>query len=830
MFCIGVSAQGLHQDANPAYQNAPQEPTVDINELLVRLQEVGPQTGLVDDLFTTQERLALKAHFRSQNRSNVVENVSNLSPFGSRMPTTLSTLFAGGNGGNTGGAVYFDITVGPSDITITDMETNTAEAGAFTMDIYAEPGTYVGNQDNPGFWGAPDATASGTGMGANVPSPCTLDVPLVLSANTTYAIALVLDASHGHDYTNGDGMNQSYSNSDVTIDLGSATNVPFTAPIFDPRVWNGSITYDLGGGGGGGGPAIAYGPENVNANFSSWEVDIPETMTSINPIGTTSFENSGAINLAGDTAYVLGSDGDFWEVDLGTGVYTSMGTVTPSTGGTWAGMELDRTSGTFYALSGNFTIDNHVHVFDPIAGTATALPNPTGMPGGGIALAIDGNGDMFAYDLVDDNFYSIDKTTGVANLVGPLDFDANFGQGMTYDPNSDQVYMSAFNNATFQAEWRIVDTSNGTTTLVGVLGASVPGGLTQAGWSAIPSLTPPDNDICDDAYAINCDDTLSGDTSDGNTDTNGDGAPDEWFRFVDNGGTPLWVTVSTCDQADYDTILTVYDACGGAIVAQNDDGPGCGGFTSELSFLSDGASTFYIAVDGFNGASGAFDLTVTCVGPPPNDLIMNSIDVDEIGVPYVDPNVAMPAATLENGNPQDCNIDGANGVWYNFVAAATGTAHAEIVSPAGSSYVVFFHAPNEMATEDDLVYMFQVGNQCAPATEADIITSGGQAYYVFVVNTGGATDILIDGELLSAADNTIAGFNFYPNPAQDVLNLTSVDTIEHVAIYNLLGQQVIGQQVDALSTQLNISSLATGAYLMKATVNGQVGTYKIIKR
>ncbi len=328
---------------------------------------------------------------------------------------------------------------------------------------------------------------------------------------------------------------------------------------------------------------------------------------------------------------------------------------------------------------------------------------------------------------------------------------------------------------------------------------------------------------------IACGETLSGDTSDGDTDTNGDGSPDEWFAVTSSVAGEL-IVVSTCDQAAYDTILTVYDSCGGAVVANNDDGPGCSGFTSELFFIGDGASTYYIAVDGFGGASGTFDLTVTCSNPPPNDMIVNSIDVDELGFPYVDPSVAMPAATLENGNPTGCNIDGAKGVWYNFVSAGNGTATAEIVSPAGASFVVFFTAPDEMAIETDLEYFFQIGNQCAPGTSANINTAAGQAYYVFVVNDGGVTDITIDGTLLSTDENTIEGFSFYPNPTDEVLNLSSIESIEDVTIYNLLGQQVIVQDVNATSLQLDTSSLATGAYLMKVTVNGQVGTYKVIKR
>ena len=211
-------------------------------------------------------------------------------------------------------------------------------------------------------------------------------------------------------------------------------------------------------------------------------------------------------------------------------------------------------------------------------------------------------------------------------------------------------------------------------------------------------------------------------------------------------------------------------------------------------------------------------------------MIANSIDVDEIGIPYTDPAVPMPAATTEGGNPTGCNIDGANGVWYNFVANEDGEATASITSPAGASVVTFFEAPDENASETDLTLVNQGTNQCLPGTSTTINTTAGQAYYVFVVNTGGTTHITIDGIGLGTEDNAIEGFSYYPNPATDILSLQALDNIEDVVIYNLLGQKVIEDRVEATTSQVDVSALTTGAYIMKVTVNGQTGTYKVIKR
>lgn len=161
----------------------------------------------------------------------------------------LTTLFASGNNGSPGGAVYFDITVGPADIEITDIDINTADPGSFTMDVYTKEGTYVGSETNQSLWTL-SSTASGTASGVDTPSNAVLADPITLSANTTYGMALVLDTTHSHYYTNGDGSNQNFSNDDLSIALGSATNVPFTPSVFSPRIFNGAIHY-IGGPGSG---------------------------------------------------------------------------------------------------------------------------------------------------------------------------------------------------------------------------------------------------------------------------------------------------------------------------------------------------------------------------------------------------------------------------------------------------------------------------------------------------------------------------------------------------------------------------------------------------
>lgn len=97
----------------------------------------------------------------------------------------------------------------------------------------------------------------------------------------------------------------------------------------------------------------------------------------------------------------------------------------------------------------------------------------------------------------------------------------------------------------------------------------------------------------------------------------------------------------------------------------------------------------------------------------------------------------------------------------------------------------------------------------------------------------GADDLVYnfegDCDPLSVADNTLGGFTFYPNPTNGALSLKAVKNIDTVAIYNLLGQSVLNSKIGATTSNLDISGLTTGTYIMKVTVDGQTGTYKVLK-
>ncbi|RRJ90205.1 T9SS C-terminal target domain-containing protein [Flavobacterium macacae] len=90
-------------------------------------------------------------------------------------------------------------------------------------------------------------------------------------------------------------------------------------------------------------------------------------------------------------------------------------------------------------------------------------------------------------------------------------------------------------------------------------------------------------------------------------------------------------------------------------------------------------------------------------------------------------------------------------------------------------------------------------------------------------------DFSVEASLSAPSFNT-ANFKAYPNPVKDFLNLSYTQDISDVAVFNLLGQQVLARKVNATESQIDMSSLSQGTYLVKVTVGDQVKTVKVMKQ
>ena len=90
-------------------------------------------------------------------------------------------------------------------------------------------------------------------------------------------------------------------------------------------------------------------------------------------------------------------------------------------------------------------------------------------------------------------------------------------------------------------------------------------------------------------------------------------------------------------------------------------------------------------------------------------------------------------------------------------------------------------------------------------------------------------DVKITAENVGIEDLEALGFNSYPNPVNDVLNLKADSNITHVSIVNILGQEVVNFAPNAKQTSIDTSDFTNGIYMVKVEMGEVYGTYKIVK-
>lgn len=102
-------------------------------------------------------------------------------------------------------------------------------------------------------------------------------------------------------------------------------------------------------------------------------------------------------------------------------------------------------------------------------------------------------------------------------------------------------------------------------------------------------------------------------------------APPECSSFGPEIGADVWfayeasctgrVTASVCGQADFDTRMEVWSAgCDGVMLACNDDGPQCAGYTSLVEFEATCGETYHLRIAGYQGARGQGVVDLSCDG------------------------------------------------------------------------------------------------------------------------------------------------------------------------------------------------------------------------
>jgi len=166
------------------------------------------------------------------------------------------------------------------------------------------------------------------------------------------------------------------------------------------------------------------------------------------------------------------------------------------------------------------------------------------------------------------------------------------------------------------------------------------------------------------------------------------------------------------------------------------------------------------------------------------------------------------AADIDNDGDQDITFD-------------SGFVHGKIylLNNGDATFSTNFVEPPEGGT---------TGNNIPPVDidgdgDLDLISTS------LFVNQGNRNDLYWYENLtiLGVSEFNIKGLKIYPNPAKDLLFITSPEPIEKVTIYDLLGKRLL--QENKKTEQINISSLPAGLLFVEVKTNASTMVKKLLK-
>ncbi|MDX6192030.1 T9SS type A sorting domain-containing protein [Flavobacterium sp. Fl-318] len=82
---------------------------------------------------------------------------------------------------------------------------------------------------------------------------------------------------------------------------------------------------------------------------------------------------------------------------------------------------------------------------------------------------------------------------------------------------------------------------------------------------------------------------------------------------------------------------------------------------------------------------------------------------------------------------------------------------------------------------------------------------------------------------LSTPDFELGYFKFSPNPVKHILTLDNKESIDEIEIFSTSGASVLFKKINTTHSEIDLSSLSTGIYILKVKANGKVKAIKFVK-
>lgn len=173
-----------------------------------------------------------------------------------------------------------------------------------------------------------------------------------------------------------------------------------------------------------------------------------------------------------------------------------------------------------------------------------------------------------------------------------------------------------------------------------------------------------------------------------------------------------------------------------------------------------------------------------------------------------------------------CNDVNRADVWFSFTPATSGLV--DILADSGYNLQLW---------EGDCTNLTQVANACAANSLSDIAVVANTDYYIQVWSEDdslerratGLFNLTVQDASLSIDDAVLNDFLIHPNPTHNILNFSANVTVETIAVYNALGQNVMTITPKVTQGTIDMSQLSDGFYFLKVNSNTKVNTFKVLK-
>lgn len=140
-------------------------------------------------------------------------------------------------------------------------------------------------------------------------------------------------------------------------------------------------------------------------------------------------------------------------------------------------------------------------------------------------------------------------------------------------------------------------------------------------------------------------------------------------------------------------------------------------------------------------------------------------------------------------------------IWYSTIANAS--------SPSDFQLIQTVNVNSTEWTE----YTFNIP---AGAKHVAINCASNDVFALFI------DDVTINGSMVTSVESVEANqTSVYPNPANNVINVTSVANMNSIEVYTIAGQKVANYTVNGTQAAINVNNLSNGMYIMQiASENG----------